>query len=336
VADFYTVLQVPRDADDEAILAAYQRLRLAYDPERLGDVSEELRQLATERLLTLEQAYAILSDATLRAAYDGGVSGVVERALPRPAPAPEPVLDYRPLPAAMAQERDPDFEEAPLSKGRGGLPTLNQQVSLIMAIVIPLVIVLVTFILTDGGSRVAPSNDTPPVVMTDLLNQFEDAIDEARKATEENPNSISAWVDYGNMLYNSVQVVREQQPGSPTYQSRVARWQMAAVAYEKALSFDPTNVVVAADMGATQCFYGNETGDQALATQGLQTMRSMVEQIADSEKPRVLLNLGYCLAEASPPRVEEAVAIWQRIKTLVAADSPFAAQADRLISLAQR
>lgn len=83
MADFYAVLQITRDADQSTIHAAYQRLRMAYDPERLGDVSDELRQLAAERLGELERAYAILADETLRAAYDAGITDVVERALPK-------------------------------------------------------------------------------------------------------------------------------------------------------------------------------------------------------------------------------------------------------------
>jgi hypothetical protein len=50
----------------------------------------------------------------------------------------------------------------------------------------------------------------------------------------------------------------------------------------------------------------------------------------------VLLNFGYCLAESSPPRVEEAIATWQKINTLVPADSPFAVQANKLIRLLNR
>ena len=46
MVDFYAVLQVPRDADQASIDAAYQRLRVAYDPSRLQGVSDELRDLA--------------------------------------------------------------------------------------------------------------------------------------------------------------------------------------------------------------------------------------------------------------------------------------------------
>ncbi|NBU65650.1 MAG: DUF2092 domain-containing protein, partial [Chloroflexia bacterium] len=156
----------------------------------------------------------------------------------------------RRLPAAARQERAPDFDATPVRKGR--IAAGERQVSLVLAIALPLAIVLLTFIITDGGKRVATSNDVQPVVRaTAVADQFEQAIIDARAATVANPTSIQAWVDYGNQLYNSVQIVREQQPGSPLYQSRIARWQMAADAYAKALSFDPSSVVVEADMGAS-------------------------------------------------------------------------------------
>ena len=321
MADFYSILQLSRDASQEEISAAYQRLRVAYDPNNLGNVSDELRQLAADRLGELDRAYAILSDVTLRAAYDAGVHTVVDRALPKPV---EPVFDYVPLPPAVAQERDDTF-----------VSDLNRRLPLILAITLPLIVVVSTFFLTDGGTRVAPTN-TAEQAQANALEQFEQAIASAKAVAENNPEDAQAWVDYGNMLYNSVQVVRELQPGSPFYQSRVARWQMASDAYSKALELRPGDVVVLADLGASQCFYGNDTGDQALGTTGLQQLRQVIDEIPVTEQPRVLLNLGYCLAESSPPRVEEAIATWQRINTLVPSDSPFAVQANKLIRLLNR
>lgn len=333
MADFYAVLQISREADQATIVAAYQRLRAVYDPEQIVNVSDELRQLAAERMLELDRAYAILSDETLRAAYDAGISTVVERALPQHA---EPVYDYLPLPPATAQERDDAFEVEPVLRNQRTMPNMwNRRLPLILAITLPLIIVTSTFFLTDGGTRVAPAN-TAEQAQSNALEQFEQAIASAKAVAENNPNDAQAWIDYGNMLYNSVQVVRELQPGSPFYQSRVARWQMAADAYSKALVIIPGDVVVLADLGASQCFYGNDTGDQALATQGLQQLRQVIDQIPVTEQPRVLLNLGYCLAESAPPRVEEAIATWQKINTLVPADSPFAVQANKLIRLLNR
>jgi cytochrome c-type biogenesis protein CcmH/NrfG len=333
MADFYAVLQVPRDADQPTIDAAYQRLRGAYDPANLGNVSDELRQLATERLIELERAYTILGDTTLRAAYDAGISNVVERALPQQA---DPVYDYLPLAPASAQERDDRFEVEPVLRNHRSMPNeWNRRLPLILAVTLPFFIVISTFFLTDGGTRIAPVN-TAEQAQVNALEQFEQAIAAAKAVAENKPEDAQAWIDYGNMLYNSVQVVRELQPGSPFYQSRVARWQMAADAYSKSLVLVPGDVVVLADLGASQCFYGNDTGDQALATQGLQQLRLVIDQIPVQEQPRVLLNFGYCLAESSPPRVEEAIATWQKINTLVPADSPFAVQANKLIRLLNR
>lgn len=333
MADFYAVLQITREADRVAIDAAYQRLRSAYDPDQLGDVTDELRQLAAERLQELDRAYTILADETLRAAYDAGIHDVVERALPQPA---EPIFDYVPLPPATAKERDDTFDVEPILRQQRRVPNVwNRRLPLILAITLPLVIVISTFFLTDGGTRVAPVN-TAAQAQENTLDQFEQAIASTKAVAENNPEDAQAWIDYGNMLYNSVQVVREMQPGSPFYQSRVARWQLAADAYMKALALTPGDTVVLADLGASQCFYGNDTGDSALATQGLQQMRQVVDQVVVEEQPRVLLNLGYCLAESSPPRVEEAIAMWQKINTLVSADSPFAVQANKLIRLLNR
>lgn len=63
--DFYEVLGVARDADQEVIKKAYRRLALQYHPDRNGGDkdSEEKFKEATE-------AYEVLRDAEKRAAYD--------------------------------------------------------------------------------------------------------------------------------------------------------------------------------------------------------------------------------------------------------------------------
>jgi cytochrome c-type biogenesis protein CcmH/NrfG len=68
----------------------------------------------------------------------------------------------------------------------------------------------------------------------------------------------------------------------------------------------------------------------------LQQIRKALPQAPDSEQPRVLLNLGFCLAETTPPQLEEAVATWKKITTLVASDSPFAIQATQSIARVRR
>ena len=62
--DYYEVLGVPRDADDNAIKGAYRRLARQYHP----DVNKAAD--AEERFKEINEAYEVLSDADRRAAYD--------------------------------------------------------------------------------------------------------------------------------------------------------------------------------------------------------------------------------------------------------------------------
>ena len=63
--DYYEVLGVNRDADEEAIKKAYRRLAMKHHPDRnAGDKSAE------EKFKEAKEAYEILSDADKRAAYD--------------------------------------------------------------------------------------------------------------------------------------------------------------------------------------------------------------------------------------------------------------------------
>jgi DnaJ-class molecular chaperone len=68
--DYYETLQVHPKADQDAIAAAYARLRELYDPVRLDGAAEELAELARQKRDALERAYAVLGDPTRRVAYD--------------------------------------------------------------------------------------------------------------------------------------------------------------------------------------------------------------------------------------------------------------------------
>jgi molecular chaperone DnaJ len=71
--DFYEILGVPRDADDNAIKDAFRQLALKYHPDRNKDPA------ASEKFKQIAEAYAVLSDPKKRAEYDvrgrAGVAG---------------------------------------------------------------------------------------------------------------------------------------------------------------------------------------------------------------------------------------------------------------------
>jgi molecular chaperone DnaJ len=63
--DYYEVLSVSRDADDQTIKSAYRRLALQYHPDRNPDNHE-----AEEKFKEAAEAYSVLCDPHKRAAYD--------------------------------------------------------------------------------------------------------------------------------------------------------------------------------------------------------------------------------------------------------------------------
>src|SRR6266478_8447693 len=62
--DYYEVLGVNRDADEEAIKKAYRRLAMKHHPDRNPDNPK-----AEELFKEAKEAYEILTDANKRAAY---------------------------------------------------------------------------------------------------------------------------------------------------------------------------------------------------------------------------------------------------------------------------
>jgi molecular chaperone DnaJ len=69
--DYYEVLGVPRDADQQAIKDAFRQLALRYHPDRNKEPGAE------ERFKEIAEAYAVLSDPKKRSEYDArGFAGV--------------------------------------------------------------------------------------------------------------------------------------------------------------------------------------------------------------------------------------------------------------------
>ena len=73
--DYYEVLGLGRDADDQQIKSAYRKLALQYHPDRNPDSAD-----AEEKFKEAAEAYSVLSDGQKRAAYDryghAGLQGV--------------------------------------------------------------------------------------------------------------------------------------------------------------------------------------------------------------------------------------------------------------------
>lgn len=66
MADYYKLLGINRDADDEAIKKAYRKLALKWHPDRNPSNKEE----AEKQFKAISEAYEVLSDKNKRAVYD--------------------------------------------------------------------------------------------------------------------------------------------------------------------------------------------------------------------------------------------------------------------------
>ncbi len=348
--DYYETLQVHPKADEAAIEAAYQRLRERYDPARLEGAADELVELARGKRSSIERAYAVLGDPARRAAYDAEKDQEPstkhqERAPVGSAKRPPSErgsqlsalgseaeqLDYRPLPPARRQERPRGAAEPVLRgnqhrPGRALAPRPAQRLAGPLVAVGVLALVIASGLIITNGGGPPPAAPTPTASPFDT---FEASIPQAQSFAEQNPSSAQAWVDLGNLLYDSAQVVREQAPESPLYQQRLGRWLQATNAYSQALALDPGNAPARADMGASSCFYGAGTGDQSFVRTGLAEVNRAAANAPDDA--RVLLSLGHCLVSADPPRTDEAISAWQRIIERNPS-SPLVSQAQILIS----
>ncbi len=180
----------------------------------------------------------------------------------------------------------------------------------------------------------APSASAPLTPTASPLDAFETDIATARQSAEQNPTDAGAWIDYGNVLYNSAEIVRENQPDGQLYQQRLPRWLEATAAYTRALAIEPSNANVRADLGVSSCFYGAGASDQSFVRNGTAEARRAAQELPGDA--RILLNLGHCLVSAQPPQSQEAIGFWEQAIASAPPGSPLAIQAQQLIAAYQQ
>jgi curved DNA-binding protein CbpA len=362
--DHYETLQVHPKADHETIQAAYERLRERHDPEKLEGAADELIDLARSKRNEIERAYAVLGDEVRRARYDAELhqQHMQEEAAQHERDLDDDdLLDYRPLPPARGQERPRTFDAQPSltprqAARRGGrratksLPPWG--IPALVVAGLTFAIVLSSLLLTDGGQlryasdtsamqnaagevggqqNAQDAQEHPDVNMDRLFNEYDGQVFEARRVVQELPENPNAWINLGNALYDSAQVVRELRPESELYAEVLPRWVEASEAYQTALDLGVDEPVVRSDMGVSLCYYGADTGEIAYVEEGLTHTQQAIAR--EDQNGRVLLNHGICLANTQPPQVEEALALWREVQTLPTAEVGVTQQAQQLVEV---
>lgn len=69
-SDYYTVLGIDAEVDQDEIRRAFRERVRACHPDRVANLDVDLRQLAEKKMVALNEAYAVLRNPARRAAYD--------------------------------------------------------------------------------------------------------------------------------------------------------------------------------------------------------------------------------------------------------------------------
>lgn len=66
--DYYSILDIPRNASDEEIRRAYRRLALLWHPDKVNSADDKL--IAESKFKLVAEAYQVLRDPEQRRLYD--------------------------------------------------------------------------------------------------------------------------------------------------------------------------------------------------------------------------------------------------------------------------
>jgi len=89
--NYYDVLGVPSDADHDQIRKAFRERVRACHPDRVANLDEDLRKLAEEKMVGLNEAYAVLRNPARRAAYDDRKATTARGNVPVTPPSEGPI-----------------------------------------------------------------------------------------------------------------------------------------------------------------------------------------------------------------------------------------------------
>jgi hypothetical protein len=95
----YELLSVAPDASGDDIKKAFRREIARYHPDKVQHLGKEFQEMAAGIAADLTEAYRILMDPALRAAYDGDLKGSASPAAPPPPSAPPPETLAAPPPS---------------------------------------------------------------------------------------------------------------------------------------------------------------------------------------------------------------------------------------------
>jgi tetratricopeptide (TPR) repeat protein len=185
-----------------------------------------------------------------------------------------------------------------------------------------LLLLIFSSVRADGS----PEALATPALTSVQLPHTDTQIEQFRRAAQVS-DSAQTWTALGNALFDNLQTLRENVPQSPYYQTALPQWLEVAQAYERALALQE-NETTRSDLALALWTYGTDANDAQSRQRGVAEAEQAVQR--GVTEGRALINYGLVLAGAEPPRVDDAVRLWQRVVE-TAPDSQEAARAQQLL-----
>lgn len=134
---------------------------------------------------------------------------------------------------------------------------------------------------------------------------------QGRSLVAQNPKDPQAWNMVGNANYDFIQTIYENAPNGQAYAQNLSRWLDASEAYSQSLALDPLQPIVRSDRALALIRYGLGFGNMFYVDQGLAEAERAIKD--DDQTVIVVLNVGRAYALVTPPRMDEARRLWQRV-----------------------
>lgn len=226
--DYYTILNLSPDADDDAIRTAYHRQAQQYHPDKVQHLGAEFRELAERKMRELNEAYEVLRDPERRREYDAR---------------------RQTSPQTDASEPPPSQTAPPRTHG-AGFRVIGIAASLLVvgALVILFVNLFVVGRQLSGGrgrqSERQTSNESAFQEAKRLYDggHWEQSLTRLHRITETRPEDFAAW----NLRWMA--------------EIRLGLTRDAAKSLERAVALRPTDVNLRVEY-ARALFYANELGE---------------------------------------------------------------------------
>jgi tetratricopeptide (TPR) repeat protein len=282
--DYYALLGVSRDANQDEIEARYQELM---DHMASNAVPPSLREWANRETALLDEAYAVLSDPERRTALAPAADGAGAASLRVAVQAPPAKTPEEPVARVRAQAAPVERPASALQALFHGVPWTLAAMGVSVGVVVLGFILFGSDLLSGrGGGAEAPAAAAQENGLAAIDTE---RVAELMTLVQEDPNNVEALFELGETYFLG------------------GEWQAAIDWFTKLLELDPGNVHARTDVGTANFNLGRYEEAKASWLAGLENAPDDVQ---------LHYNMGFLYANVDPVDFESAQSEWSKVVEL--------------------